>query len=232
MITVAIVAGYLDRNSEADEGSVLYSPYAQPIYIGILCMYLVLPRVILKKMVVIMIICVYLLSLATVLNTATYDQIDSDSGVMAYVVFWGIQFLSVVAIIVFFVIACRECQGNVNEEIVQANSDARDLFNKIPCVIYQPFMKMKAKECAICLSNYEQDETIKIIPGCYHTFHSECIRVWFEANSTCPFCRRDITREQIEEFERIPEEEICKSIQAKDIRAPVGRALQPISPKE
>ncbi|KAK9095505.1 hypothetical protein Scep_026974 [Stephania cephalantha] len=47
-------------------------------------------------------------------------------------------------------------------------------------------------ECAVCLSEFQDDDELKLITGCDHAFHPECINLWFEAHTTCPVCRRDL----------------------------------------
>ncbi|XP_056845581.1 RING-H2 finger protein ATL2-like [Raphanus sativus] len=44
-------------------------------------------------------------------------------------------------------------------------------------------------ECAVCLSEFEEGETGRVLPGCKHAFHVECIDMWFHSHSTCPLCR-------------------------------------------
>ncbi|KAF8027733.1 hypothetical protein BT93_E0600 [Corymbia citriodora subsp. variegata] len=43
--------------------------------------------------------------------------------------------------------------------------------------------------CAICLSKYERNETIRTIPECRHYFHAYCIDRWLRKNASCPLCR-------------------------------------------
>nr|CAB3496001.1 unnamed protein product [Digitaria exilis] len=43
--------------------------------------------------------------------------------------------------------------------------------------------------CAVCLSEMKDGERGRLLPGCGHRFHVECIDRWFRANSTCPVCR-------------------------------------------
>ncbi|KAI3862495.1 hypothetical protein MKX03_011583 [Papaver bracteatum] len=31
--------------------------------------------------------------------------------------------------------------------------------------------------------------TLKILPGCNHSFHAYCVDIWLNLNSTCPICR-------------------------------------------
>ncbi|CAL4939284.1 unnamed protein product [Urochloa decumbens] len=46
-----------------------------------------------------------------------------------------------------------------------------------------------AVECAVCLAEMKDGERGRLLPGCGHRFHVECIDRWFRANSTCPICR-------------------------------------------
>lgn len=47
-------------------------------------------------------------------------------------------------------------------------------------------------DCAVCLSEFEKNETGRILPRCNHGFHLECIDMWFLSNSTCPLCRAPV----------------------------------------
>ncbi|XP_015923178.1 uncharacterized protein [Parasteatoda tepidariorum] len=44
------------------------------------------------------------------------------------------------------------------------------------------------KECQVCLSDYENGDTLRILP-CFHEFHTPCIDPWLKINHTCPVCR-------------------------------------------
>lgn len=47
-------------------------------------------------------------------------------------------------------------------------------------------------ECAVCLNEFEDDATLRLIPKCSHVFHPECIDAWFAAHTTCPVCRANL----------------------------------------
>ncbi|XP_028780847.1 E3 ubiquitin-protein ligase ATL6 [Neltuma alba] len=49
-----------------------------------------------------------------------------------------------------------------------------------------------ALECAVCLSEFEDTETLRLIPKCDHVFHPECIDEWLASHTTCPVCRADL----------------------------------------
>ncbi|XVF39586.1 hypothetical protein PTKIN_Ptkin01aG0045700 [Pterospermum kingtungense] len=47
-------------------------------------------------------------------------------------------------------------------------------------------------ECAVCLNEFEEDETLRLIPKCSHVFHPHCIDAWLSSQSTCPVCRANL----------------------------------------
>ncbi|XWS14108.1 hypothetical protein CRYUN_Cryun36dG0094800 [Craigia yunnanensis] len=49
-----------------------------------------------------------------------------------------------------------------------------------------------AIECAVCLSEFEENESGRVLPKCNHSFHLECIDMWFHSQSTCPLCRTPV----------------------------------------
>lgn len=65
-----------------------------------------------------------------------------------------------------------------------------------PTFVYSTVKGLKigkgALECAVCLNEYEDEETLRLIPKCDHVFHPECIDAWFENHVTCPVCRANL----------------------------------------
>lgn len=49
-------------------------------------------------------------------------------------------------------------------------------------------------KCAICLSEFETSENVRILP-CAHFFHVQCIDRWLLSNKNCPVCRLSIDRD-------------------------------------
>ncbi|GJU49990.1 RING-H2 finger protein ATL11-like protein [Tanacetum coccineum] len=47
-------------------------------------------------------------------------------------------------------------------------------------------------ECAVCLNEFQDDETLRLLPKCSHVFHRECIDTWLVSHVTCPVCRADL----------------------------------------
>lgn len=47
-------------------------------------------------------------------------------------------------------------------------------------------------ECAVCLSVFEEDEELKQLPRCKHSFHAPCIDMWLYSHLDCPLCRSPV----------------------------------------
>lgn len=45
--------------------------------------------------------------------------------------------------------------------------------------------------CAVCLSEFEEGEELRTLPDCMHSFHVQCIDMWFYSHRNCPICRMD-----------------------------------------
>jgi Ring finger domain len=47
--------------------------------------------------------------------------------------------------------------------------------------------------CAVCLSEFKTQDMLRMLPGCCHVFHPDCIGTWLVSNATCPICRSDLS---------------------------------------
>ncbi|KAF7053451.1 hypothetical protein CFC21_061382 [Triticum aestivum] len=43
--------------------------------------------------------------------------------------------------------------------------------------------------CPVCLSDFADGETVRVLPACMHYFHAACVGEWLRRNTTCPVCR-------------------------------------------
>ncbi|KAK4851864.1 hypothetical protein QYF36_019028 [Acer negundo] len=94
--------------------------------------------------------------------------------------------------------AVRPVNGSLRSRLAAA---ARGLdptvIEKFPTLVYSEVKVLKigkgALECAVCLCEFEDDETLRLIPKCDHVFHPECIDAWLSSHTTCPVCRANLS---------------------------------------
>ncbi|KAL6890344.1 hypothetical protein ACP4OV_009107 [Aristida adscensionis] len=46
--------------------------------------------------------------------------------------------------------------------------------------------------CAVCLAEFRDGETLRLLPRCRHAFHRGCIDTWLRAHVNCPLCRAPV----------------------------------------
>ncbi|KAL1364909.1 uncharacterized protein [Arachis hypogaea] len=51
---------------------------------------------------------------------------------------------------------------------------------------------VEGTECSVCLSDFEEDDTLRLLPKCNHAFHLPCIDTWLASHTNCPMCRAPI----------------------------------------
>ncbi|MBA0795588.1 hypothetical protein Gohar_006441 [Gossypium harknessii] len=69
-------------------------------------------------------------------------------------------------------------------------------------------------DCAVCLSKFEQQDQLRLLPLCCHAFHAQCIDTWLTSNQTCPLCRSPLFAS---------ESDLMKSLlQSSNAAAPIG----------
>lgn len=68
-----------------------------------------------------------------------------------------------------------------------------DILEALPRVQYKDLpadeQVRKYFDCPVCLTAFDANDNLRLLPVCTHAFHSECIDVWFRSHSTCPLCR-------------------------------------------
>ncbi|XP_026459240.1 RING-H2 finger protein ATL65-like [Papaver somniferum] len=67
------------------------------------------------------------------------------------------------------------------------------LIKTIPLSIYSAKTKTKSiLDCAVCLLEFEENDYIRTLPICSHSFHVDCIDIWLRSHANCPLCRGGI----------------------------------------
>ncbi|PKA56484.1 RING-H2 finger protein ATL16 [Apostasia shenzhenica] len=63
----------------------------------------------------------------------------------------------------------------------------------IPTFRYSPTAaESGGNECAVCLAEFHNDELLRRLPFCKHSFHVDCVDTWLQSSSGCPVCRTEI----------------------------------------
>ncbi|GMH14656.1 hypothetical protein Nepgr_016497 [Nepenthes gracilis] len=72
----------------------------------------------------------------------------------------------------------------------------KSVIDGFPTFVYSAVTELKmgkgSLECAVCLSEFEDQETLRLLPKCNHIFHPDCINAWLAAHITCPLCRANV----------------------------------------
>lgn len=72
----------------------------------------------------------------------------------------------------------------------------KSVIETFPTFLYSEVKELKygkdSLECAVCLNEFQEDDTLRLLPKCDHVFHSECIDAWLDGHSTCPVCRANL----------------------------------------
>jgi len=83
------------------------------------------------------------------------------------------------------------------EEVAHGLDDS--VINAIPFFIYTTNRSEQEEEscgeCAVCLEEFQDNDHIRTLPLCSHTFHLNCIDVWLRSNASCPICRSCLVEE-------------------------------------
>ncbi|KAL4347138.1 hypothetical protein GQ457_17G020030 [Hibiscus cannabinus] len=51
---------------------------------------------------------------------------------------------------------------------------------------------VEGTDCSVCLNEFRDDESLRLLPTCSHAFHLPCIDTWLRSHSNCPLCRANI----------------------------------------
>ncbi|KAI3453396.1 hypothetical protein Pfo_010059 [Paulownia fortunei] len=85
-------------------------------------------------------------------------------------------------------------EPSVNEPwYVTANGLDEALIRSIPVSKYKKGEGLiEGTDCSVCLSEFEEDDSLRLLPKCSHAFHVLCIDTWLKCHPNCPLCRADV----------------------------------------
>lgn len=86
--------------------------------------------------------------------------------------------------------------GETLSRLIPSRGLDTSVIQTFPTMIYSEVKHLKigidALECAVCLNEFEDNETLRLLPKCDHVFHPECIDEWLASHTTCPVCRANL----------------------------------------
>ncbi|GAU11545.1 hypothetical protein TSUD_345360 [Trifolium subterraneum] len=129
----------------------------------------------------------------------------------------------------FFSIYIRRCSDTPSSNLVLPITNARraargldaSVIDTFPILEYSEVKIHKigkeVLECAVCLMEFEDTETLRLIPKCDHVFHPECIDEWLSSHTTCPVCRANLVPQPGDSVHGVPESN--NESQSQDVEA-------------
>ncbi|XP_057425181.1 RING-H2 finger protein ATL70-like [Lotus japonicus] len=74
-------------------------------------------------------------------------------------------------------------------------------FESYPKLLYSEVEKKSdssvSSSCSICLGDYKEADTLRMLPDCGHVYHLACVDPWLRFHSTCPICRKSSVQSSI-----------------------------------
>ncbi|KAL8537212.1 hypothetical protein ACS0TY_012406 [Phlomoides rotata] len=133
-------------------------------------------------------------------NTSDKDDLNPLHPTIAIVLI----IFSILLFITFAIVGYSKCCQRQEPRTSEVEADpggimiSRSRFSGIDRTIVEllPFFRFSSLkgskeglECAVCLSRFEGDEVLRLLPKCGHAFHVDCIDNWLVDHSSCPLCR-------------------------------------------
>ncbi|CAA7057811.1 unnamed protein product [Microthlaspi erraticum] len=123
----------------------------------------------------------------------------ADPKMLVGTILIGMFLSTMIFFCLFYVIhrAVNAAEGRAVLHTIARSGLDKDTIESFPFFLYSEVKELKigngGVECAICLNEFEDDEKLRWMPPCSHTFHASCIDVWLSSRSTCPVCRANLS---------------------------------------
>ncbi|KAL3321972.1 hypothetical protein AABB24_039544 [Solanum stoloniferum] len=130
--------------------------------------------------------------------------------ILPYIIISIALFVSLFLLLSYYIIIVRNCsnwnrrrnrgEGDNDESIIDHPIWYINTMGLDPCLI-NLITNFKYKtgdglidgtECSVCLNEFQDDDSLKLLPKCNHAFHINCIDMWLRSHVNCPLCRAPI----------------------------------------
>lgn len=92
-----------------------------------------------------------------------------------------------------------ELEIEVGVEGAKSVTDKKFDIKALPTTVCGTGSALAGMDCPICLTEFVEGEKVRVLPGCYHSFHVNCIDKWVVSNPSCPSCRYSLHHVAAEE---------------------------------
>ncbi|XP_062100096.1 E3 ubiquitin-protein ligase ATL31-like [Humulus lupulus] len=136
----------------------------------------------------------------TELQNNSYGYLANFNSSMAIVIVFLVCAFFLMGFFSIYLRRCADSQtvaGNAPRASTRASRRRQGIdpvvIDTFPILFYSAVRDLKigrgALECAVCLSEFDDSGTLRLLPKCDHVFHPECIDAWLASHVTCPVCR-------------------------------------------
>ncbi|XP_028090761.1 E3 ubiquitin-protein ligase ATL4-like [Camellia sinensis] len=71
--------------------------------------------------------------------------------------------------------------------LYEQRNSSNDLINSLPLFTFGSIIEnIVSGNYAVCLSKFERNDQLLLLPLCCHAFHTDSIDAWLSSNQTCP----------------------------------------------
>lgn len=82
---------------------------------------------------------------------------------------------------------------------------------------------IEGTECSVCLNEFHEGQTLRLLPKCNHAFHIPCIDTWLRSHTNCPLCRSGIVSNN-----SVPPEAVVSNLGSVELNSSNSRMRQEI----
>ncbi|GAA0173439.1 hypothetical protein LIER_27059 [Lithospermum erythrorhizon] len=79
-----------------------------------------------------------------------------------------------------------EMNHNQWQDVAQSGLDDMLIKSITVCEYQKGDGLIEATECAVCLSEFQENQNLRLLPQCTHAFHLPCIDTWLKTNCDVP----------------------------------------------
>ncbi|KAJ1397218.1 Zinc finger, RING-type [Sesbania bispinosa] len=109
----------------------------------------------------------------------------------------------------------------------------KELLSTFPIIFYSTIKDLKTGkgplECAVCLTDFKDQDTLRLLPKCNHVFHPQCIDSWLASHVTCPVCRANLNQDSCQVAITIPTH-LTNDEEGSETRGQIQRVIRWLKP--